>query len=466
MAKLRTIIILLVVGFVGGVLLNSFIDFGWALIGLFFILTLAFGVLFLFHDKSKFFAVIALVCFGFVLGSFRYIIFSSSADNNYFFSQPSTVGIITADPDRRDNTTRLVVELHPSTSLRVTTRVLVVTDNFTDYKYGDQIEITGKIEKPTNFLTDKGKVFDYQNYLKVRGIKNISYYPKIKIIAHRQGSFIKAGLFDLKNSFLNNLKLALPEPAATLAGGLILGDKGGLGTKVENEFRQAGLSHIIVLSGYNISIVAESVLKFFSWFSPAFSWLLGLGSIFLFVMMTGGEAAAVRSAVMGAIALMARRYGRTYDAGVALVFAGFLMILWNPRLLAFDLGFQLSFLATLGMIYIAPLVAKLLRSHTSSEPEVRLRKSFSEGLKELISTTTGAQLAVYPWLLLQSGNATLVGFISNIFILPIVPIAMFASFAVGLIGFLSHFLSLLFSYPTYFLLEYILQGAHLFAGLL
>jgi competence protein ComEC len=210
--------------------------------------------------------------------------------------------------------------------------------------------------------------------------------------------------------------------------------------------------------------------------------------------MTGGEAAAVRSAVMGAIALIARRYGRTYDAGVALIVAGFLMVLWNPRLLAFDLGFQLSFLATLGLIYLSPVVEffinkitglvrsrisgslekRLLtspapepvRNATSSEPEVVFRTGFWSGLKELICTTTGAQLAVYPWLLYKMGNASLIGFIANIFILPPIPIAMFLSFLTGITGFLSNFLSLLISYPTYFFLAYILKMAHIFASLL
>jgi len=248
-----------------------------------------------------------------------------------------------------------------------------------------------------------------------------------------------------------------------------------LGQKTEDEFRQAGLSHIVVLSGYNITIVAENVLKLFSWFSPVWSWLLGLGSIFLFVLMTGGEAAAVRSAVMAGLALIARRFGRTYDAGVALIFAGFLMVLWNPRLLVFDLGFQLSFLATLGLIYLSPLVEQLgsltsklgwLAKNRFSRSEMGFCASFLSGLKEIIITTTGAQLAVYPWLLWRAGNASLVGFISNIFALPAVPLAMFFSFATGLVGFISHFLSLLVSYPTYFLLEYILQVAHWFASLL
>ncbi|MFA6253972.1 MAG: ComEC/Rec2 family competence protein [Candidatus Paceibacterota bacterium] len=497
MATARRIIILLIAGFLLGIFLGSLVDFGNSAIGLFLLLTLVFVGLFFICDKERIFAIIALVCFGLVLGLIRYSLVVDSVEKNTINNQSPIVGIITADPDRRDNSTRLTVSL-----LRKTTwlhevaflksspaKILIITDNFVDYAYGDQIEITGKLERPQNFLIDTGTIFDYQNYLKVRRIEQISYYPKIKVLARGQGSIIKASLFKLKNSFLDNLKQVLPEPSATLAGGLILGDKGGLGQKTENEFRQAGISHIVVLSGYNITVVAENVLKFFAWFTPAWSWLLGLVSIILLVMMTGGEAAAVRSAVMGAIALIARRHGRTYDAGVALVFAGFLMVLWNPRLLTFDLGFQLSFLATLGMIYLSPIVEKAIdkvsgfvrsriwlrekRLLTNPSPvrnatscnQVVFRTGFLSGLKEIISTTTGAQLAIYPWLLYKAGNASLVGFIANIFVLPAVPLAMFLSFVTGIAGFISCHLSLLASYPTYFFLDYILIAAHWFASL-
>ena len=495
MGTVRKIAVLLVGGFGLGVVAGGAVDFGWSLIGLFFVLALAFASLFFIFERRRIFLILALIFFGIILGLIRYSIISDLTDDNYIFSQPSVSGLVTADPDRRDATTRLTVELVRSRiwlrEKRLLTsppvKILVVIDNFTDYKYGDKIELTGKIEPPQNFLTDKNKVFDYQNYLLTRGIVAVSYYPKIKILARGQGSAVLANLFALKNNFLNNLKQVLPEPSATLAGGLILGDKGGLGQRTENDFRQAGLSHIIVLSGYNISIVAEATLFVFSFVVGAWAWVLGIIALILFVLMTGGEAAAVRSAVMGATALVARRYGRTYDAGVALIFAGFLMILWNPRLLSFDLGFQLSFLATLGMIYLSPVVSlvidkvSLLR-RTTWLHEVALLKSSSVlkpaevsplvrprsllgGLKEIICTTTGAQLAVYPWLLYQTGNATLVGFISNIFVLPAVPLSMFLSFITGLTGFISSYLSLLASYPTYFFLDYILLAAHWFGNL-
>ncbi len=513
MANLRKNLALLIFGFLSGVTLGGLISWALPWVGLFLVLALAFSALFLKLKRQKLFLALAIIFVGVILGLIRFN-FSQKTDQalpDCSSSSRPCLAMVVADPDRRDASTRLVIELmesefvrsrfssEPEMRLRTNSRVLAIIDNFTDYSYGDKVELVGKVEKPQNFLTEQNTVFDYQNYLLVRGIEQTVYQPKLKIISRGNGSTVKAGLYSLKNNFLGNLRRTLPEPAASLAGGLILGDKGGLGKKTEDEFRQAGVSHIIVLSGYNITIVAESVLYFFAWLTPAFSWLLSIGSIFLFVLMTGGEAAAVRSAVMGAIALIARRYGRTYDAGVALIVAGFLMIVWNPRLLAFDLGFQLSFLATLGLIYLSPVVEKLLdigsgflrsriwlrekrllknpellRSWTSREPEVQLRgsgeKKFNKdvwsGLKELICTTTGAQLAVYPWLLYKMGNASLVGFISNIFILPPIPIAMFLSFLTGITGFISSFLSLLISYPTYFLLAYILKMAHIFASLL
>ncbi len=461
MIFVRRIISILILGFVGGIVLASLTGFAWPVVGLFLVLIFAFLSLFFILARQKLFLALAIIFIGVVLGLVRFN-FSQTDD----LSLPDCknvekkcVGLIVNDPDRRDVSTRLVIKLDSAPG-----KILAITDNFTDYAYGDKIELSGKIERPQNFMIDQGTVFDYQNYLLVRGIKQTVYLPKLKIVARGQGSFIKSQLFSLKNNFLANLRRALPEPAASLAGGLILGDKGGLGKQTEDEFRKAGVSHIIVLSGYNITIVAESVLLFFSWLTPALAWLLGIGSIFLFVIMTGGEAAAVRSAVMGAIALIARRWGRTYDAGVALVFAGFLMILWNPKLLAFDLGFQLSFLATLGLIYLSPLVSWALGWSTKVS-DIGARP-FIGGLKEIICITTGAQLAVYPWLLYKMGKASLIGFVSNIFILPPIPWAMFASFLTGITGFFSSFLSLLFSYPTYFLLAYILKMAHFFATLL
>lgn len=464
MVRIRNFASFLIGGFLIGVCLANLAGFDWPTIGLFFILTLVFVTLSLIFRSAQLFLVVAFFCLGIIFGLSRCYFLDTK---NFIFDNELTkstehLALVISDPDRRDASTRLTVKFYDSNK-----RALVVTDNFTDYAYGDKLSLVGKFVRPQNFLTDNGKVFDYQNYLATRGINQISYYPKIKIVSHQEGNLIKTKLLNLKNRFLDNLNLSLSEPSASLASGLILGDKRGLGREIESDFRRAGLTHIVVLSGYNITVVAENVLRFFIWLALPFPWLFALISIFLFVAMTAGEAAIIRAALMGSIALLARHYGRNYEAGISLIFVSFLMVFWNPRLLVFDLGFQLSFLATLGLIYLSPLVSSFVDYCFSGKIWGKLKNSLIFcSLKDIICTTTGAQMAVFPWLLYRVGEFSLIGFLSNLFVLPFIPLAMFFSFLTGLLGFLSYQLSLLFGYPAYFLLTYIIKSAYLFARLL
>lgn len=457
MVRLRKIFILLIFGFLCGVAWASFSNSVISWIGFFLVLSVVFCLLATLHKGSLFFLTSSFLFFGLCLGLIRFNISDNLVNQGLPDCSPSSnpcSGLIIANPDQRDSSTRLIVRLDD-----YDTKVLVFVDNFIDYSYGDRVALTGKFKKPENFLTDQGEVFDYKNYLRVRGIRLISYQPNITLISSGNGLLIKSTLFSLRNNFLAKLRESLPEPKASLAGGLVLRDKSGLGEEVEDNFRLAGVSHIVVLSGYNITIIAETVLKFFVWLQLPWSWLFGVISIIIFVVMVGGEASVVRAACMGIIALIARQYGRTYIAGSALFFAGFLMVLWNPFLLVFDLGFQLSFLATLGLIYLSPIFdlvfGKIMKNQASWF-----------GLREIIGTTLGAQLAVYPWLLFKFGEVSWVGFISNIFILPIIPLAMFASFMTGLLGFISSPLGWFVGLPTYFLLSYVINMAKFFAHLL
>lgn len=456
MLGLRKILTLIIFGFWGGVAWASFTSSIISWLGLFFIFGLTFCLLAIWSEGRNFFLALSIFSFGLCLGLIRFNLGNNLLNQplaSCLASNPCT-GLIMANPDQRDTTTRLIVRLD-----NYDTKVLVFADNFSDYLYGDQISLVADVVRPSNFLTDRGEVFDYQNYLRARGINQVVYRPQLKLISHNNGWRLKGLLFNLRNNFLAKLRESLSEPNAPLAGGLVLGDKSGLGREVEDNFRLAGVSHIVVLSGYNITIIAETVFKFFIWLHLPWAWLFGIIAIILFVVMVGGEASVVRAGCMGIIALFARQYGRTYDAGVALLFAGFLMVLWNPFLLIFDLGFQLSFLATLGLIYLSPIFDSVFN-------KIIKKQGNWFGLREIIITTLSAQLAVYPWLLFKLGEVSWIGFVANIFILPIIPLAMFASFLTGLLGFLSSNLSWFIGLPTHFLLTYVIKMAGFFAHLL
>jgi competence protein ComEC len=228
-----------------------------------------------------------------------------------------------------------------------------------------------------------------------------------------------------------------------------------LGEELTTAFRRSGLIHIIVLSGYNMTIVAEAIIIILSAVLPfGASLLAGALGIALFAIMVGGGATVVRASLMAVIALFARFTGRIYSATVALFLAGTIMVFINPLVLRFDIGFQLSFIATLGLIYLAPLF------------EARLTFiPIRFGLRGVLATTTAAQLAVLPWLFYTIGEVSLVALPANLMVIPLIPLTMFLGFGVGLIGFVSYFGSHLISIFVYFLLSFELSVVNFFADL-
>ena len=250
------------------------------------------------------------------------------------------------------------------------------------------------------------------------------------------------------------MERVISEPASALLGGLVLGAKTSLGEELTLSFRRTGVSHIVALSGYNMTIVADTIMRFFSFLPRVANTWLGVTGILLFSIMAGAGATVVRAAIMALIVIFARTRGNRYNMGRALVVAGFLMIVHNPRILVFDVSFQLSFLATLGILYGPPLFEPYFRWLTERWQ-----------LRSTAVTTTSAQAAVLPLILYKMGSLSLVALPVNILILPAIPATMFFGFLTGVTGFFSTLLSLVFAYPAYLLLAYELGVVELFAQL-
>ncbi|MEK7201188.1 MAG: ComEC/Rec2 family competence protein, partial [Patescibacteria group bacterium] len=218
-------------------------------------------------------------------------------------------------------------------------------------------------------------------------------------------------------------------------------------------FTAVGLLHIVVLSGYNVMIVAEAILRGLQ-FAPK-RIAIGIASItiLLFVLAAGGGASAVRAGIMAGVGLFARATSRTYDALRALVFVLVLMLLLNPLLLIYDPGFQFSFMATLGLIIGAPRV----------EPYLVWVKS--NMLREVLATTIAAQVFVLPLLLYETENLSLVAVPANVLVLPVIPLTMLLSFIAGLVGIVLPAIAVFVGLPAFALLSYIIGVATFTAGL-
>ena len=440
-------------GFAIGIFFRSFYDFGaifWQ-----FLIFLAGAVLVAgFISRNRHLVLPAVFIFAVGLGVGR---FDLSANRGIAPALETKIGqtvllegIISAEPDERETTTKLTIDPASSTG-----RVLVTVASYPEFSYGNKVKLRGKLEKPKNFSElNELRQFDYVSYLTKDGIGYVMFQPVITLVASGEGNFIKEKLFDFKNSFLENVGEMIPEPAASLLGGLVVGAKRSLGSDWLEKFRQVGIIHIVVLSGYNITIVAEFIMRLLAFLPRLARLSFGGLTIILFAIMTGGSATIVRASLMAILVIVARATGRMYEITRALLLAGFLMVLHNPKILVFDTSFQLSFLSTLGLIYLSPIIEKRLGFLTEKWQ-----------LRQIAGATIATQVFVLPLLLYQMGTLSLVALPANLLILPTIPWTMLFGFLAGAIGFVSQIIALPFAFIAYLLLAFQLKIVTLFAAL-
>lgn len=398
-------------------------------------------------SKKEIILIIILLCIALI----RYLFFipkievnEELLDQTVFFE-----AIIVENPDIRLYKKHLIAK-----PINKKTNILIIVNKEVESNYGDKIKVTGKLKKPENFLTDTGKEFNYIRYLSQRDIYYIINDPKIEVISTGHGNKIKQALYTLRNLFIENIEKVISRPESDLANGLLLGTRGNFGHDLNQQFITTGTIHIVALSGYNITIISDNVLKFFSLFLPSiFATFFAVLIIILFILMTGAGATAVRAGIMALIVLFARVTGRNYQAGRALFIAGLLMITYDLRTIT-DMSFQLSFLATAGILFLTPKVSKWFYFLPNTL-----------NIREIVATTTSATMAVLPLLLYLTGIFSIVSLPTNILILPFIPPAMFFSFLTGIFIFISPFLALPFAIVGEFILSYMLFVVNFFATL-
>ncbi len=228
-------------------------------------------------------------------------------------------------------------------------------------------------------------------------------------------------------------KRALPADNAALLAGITLGARSGFSPQFKAQMADSGTTHIVAVSGYNIGILAIAVGNIAVFFlARRFAIWIAIILILLFVGMVGSEASVVRAALMGIMALLAERVGRPETQAYAITIAAACMVLWDPEIIRNDVGFLLSFLSLLGVVYLAPMLQTLWRK--ADDKGVLERKAN-------IDTTLGAQLGVLPVLLTVFGKASLTSIAANMLILPFVPFTMGVGFLLGTVNAVLPFLA-------------------------
>lgn len=441
------------IGFVLGVLLRSFFIFNIFHYLFISFLTLVFVLYFSFFSVNKKVLIsILFVTISLFVGIWRFGIserrYPSYLENN-LLQKVTLEGVVIDEVEKREFNLKAIIEVK---NKKEKTNILLSLPFGTEVFYGDRLRISGELEKPENFLTPQGKEFDYISYLKKDNILYIIKNPQVEILAHSEASTIKEKLFKFKNLFLSRIEYAVPSPENLLLGGLILGERASFGEAMRQKFIDTGTIHIIALSGYNVTIIAEWIINFFKFLPSIFAFYLGFFGIVLFVVMSGLQATAVRAGIMAVLALVARAYGKDYQVGRALVLAGLLMVLFNPYVLVYDVSFQLSFIATVAVIYIAPIMNKYF---------LWVPEKF--GLRDVVSVTFSAYIFVLPFVIYKMGNLSLVSLPANILILPFIPVTMFLGFFTGFVGLFWKILALPSGFIAYILLHYELWVIEIFS---
>lgn len=440
----------IIFAFLSGVFARSVLFLPMDVVYGFLITGFVFLIFYIFVRKD--FLLISFFIFVFLgFGIFRFHLKDVNAPKNVFDEMVGKniafEGVIKEEVDRRENNQRLVVGFDD-------VRILVSADLYPEFFYGDRVSVSGRLSKPKNFKTDVGKEFNYINYLAKDDIYYNVSFAKVSLVESGQGSKLKSFLLKNKRIFLDKIEDIIPDPGSSLLGGILLGTKQSLGEKLENDFVRTGLIHIVVLSGYNVTIIAEAILRTLSFLPQIFSISLGIISIISFAIMTGAGPTIVRASVMAILSLIARSTGNVYHITRALVFSGALMVLHNPYILYFDISFQLSFLATLGLIYLSPIFKRYF---------MWLPERF--GLQDIASATIATQVFVLPFILFKMGTLSLISPITNIIVLPVVPSAMFFGFLAGIVGMFSEFLATPFSFVSHILLSFQIRVVGFFSSL-
>ena len=453
-------------GCVGGILIRSFYDFGLAfplflvfIAGILIAIALTLGSS-TSREHTQKVLLLSVFLAAAAVGIFRYDATDRSGYSvlaPYVAQTVSLEGVVISEPDTRERVTRLVVAVDTTHGEKISNseKVLVTVSLEPRFEYGDRLLLSGVLEIPDNFTDETtGRSVDYRHYLAKDGIHFEMFIPDTKRLSSGEGNVILSALFSFKQSFVRSVGLLIPEPHSSLLGGLVVGAKQSLGKKLLDDFRTVGIIHIVVLSGYNITIIAYFIEWLLSRLRKSLRLIIASLCMILFALMVGAGATVVRATIMALLVVVAKATGRLYDVTRALLVAGIIMLLHNPQILVFDTSFQLSFLATVGLIYISPLLLPYVKFVT---------EKFS--IREVVVATVSTQMFVLPFILYKMGELSIVALPVNLLILAAIPFTMLSGFLAGIIGFIGSTVAAPFAFLAYGMLAYELLIVEWFARL-
>jgi competence protein ComEC len=443
------------ISFIIGIFINSIFFISQPLLLGFLIL----GILLI----SVFWRYKKLVVIGFciiflVFGVWRHQSFLFKIENSsikkLIEKEVTLTGLVEKEPSQGEKILKLEIKIEKlpeSQSLAKGEKVIVTTWRYPEYEYGDKLKIKGKLEEPPEF-----EGFNYKDYLVKDGILAQMSFPEIELIEKNRGNFLKKTLISFKRKLEESLNSLLSRPHSAILEALLFGKEENIPRSLKEKLNKTGTRHLTAISGMNLTIISVLLLNFLLflglWRQQAF--YLSVVLIIFYVLMTGSPASVVRAAIMVILFLTAQYFGR-YSSGLrAIIFAATFMLFQNPLLLTKDVGFQLSFLATMGLVHLQPILSEWFQKIPNF--------SFLQ-LRNNLSTTISAQIFTLPILIYNFGYIPIFSPITNILILPLIPSITILGFIFAFLGIFWQSLAQILSWFAWLGLSFVLKVVEIFS---
>ena len=340
--------------------------------------------------------------------------------------------------------------------------ILVTLNRHVDYHYLDTVKVTGQLKTP--IVTED---FNYKNYLLKDGIYSVMDFPKTELISDKHQynvfNFLYEKILFLKGKLMKSIDMNFSSSHSVILQGIVFGNDKNMPRDVKDKFNATGLSHITAVSGSNIvmliSILMVVLLALGFWRAQAFYGTVAF--IWIYIILIGFPVSGIRAVIMGSVALLAQKLGRQNSSGRVIMLTAAVMLFLNPMLLLYDVSFQLSFLASLGIIYLKPLIDYFI-SFTTNKKASDSNKWKLKTLSDIISVTFSAQIFTLPIIAYNFGSISLIAPITNLLVLPFIPLLTMLGFLVSIFGIFSNFLAWVFYLPCWLLLTYLLKVIEIF----
>jgi competence protein ComEC len=384
-------------------------------------------------------------------------------------------GFVAGEPDVRETSQKLEIATggicldnlgrdKPCPYRRISGKLLVTTGLYPEYNYGDKLAMTCELKSPEQF-----NGFAYDRYLARYDIYSTCYWPLSPSASGTtnaaHANIIYRKIFSFKKILTGLIDAGMSEPESSLARPIVFGGQRGLPQSIRDDFQKVGLTHIMAVSGFNVSILSTMVMAMLlaMGMSRRRAFYLATAVLVAYVILVGLPASALRAGLMCFLVLWALKLGRLNKMTNSLVLAAATLLLINPKLLRDDVGFQLSFLAVAGLVYVYPLLEAFWQKIIKAGAIRGL--PLAKGLSDALLITLAAQILTLPLLAYNFSRISLIAPLVNLAVLWTVPILTVLILLALPLSFILPGLSFVFFLPSLIISKYILAAVRFFASL-